>query len=252
MSNNYVVYIHISPSNKRYIGITSQKPNRRWRNGKGYERNEYFTRAINKYGWDNFEHIILATDLTEEQAENMEIELIAKYDTTNPSKGYNITKGGEGGNGRTWSDEERERMSEQRKGLLVGELNGMYGKHHTEEALKKLSEAFSGENNPMYGRTWWDENTPQEKIEEWKKKVVHYGSDNGNSKAVICITTMEIFDTIKEGAEKYKIKTSSHIGRVCNGKRKSCGKLEDGTPLVWKFLKDYLAEQEQNNNNNID
>ena len=35
-----------------------------------------------------------------------------------------------------------------------------------------------GELNPMYGRTWWDENTPVEKIEKWKKKVVHCGKDN--------------------------------------------------------------------------
>lgn len=51
--------MHISPSNKRYIGITSQKPEIRWANGKGYSYNKHFYRAIQKYGWDNFEHRIL-------------------------------------------------------------------------------------------------------------------------------------------------------------------------------------------------
>lgn len=35
-----------------------------------------------------------------------------------------------------------------------------------------------GEDNPMFGRTWWDENTPLEKIQEWKDKVKHCGKDN--------------------------------------------------------------------------
>lgn len=31
----YTIYKHISPSNKAYIGITSQQPNKRWQNGYG-------------------------------------------------------------------------------------------------------------------------------------------------------------------------------------------------------------------------
>ena len=47
---NFCVYMHISPNNKRYIGLTSRKPEHRWNNGKGYKGNSYFTNAINKYG----------------------------------------------------------------------------------------------------------------------------------------------------------------------------------------------------------
>lgn len=32
----YIVYMHICPNNKKYIGITSQKPEKRWGNGKNY------------------------------------------------------------------------------------------------------------------------------------------------------------------------------------------------------------------------
>lgn len=42
------VYMHTSPSNKRYIGITKRKVNKRWQNGNGYKHNTYFTNAIKK------------------------------------------------------------------------------------------------------------------------------------------------------------------------------------------------------------
>ena len=92
---NFKVYMHTSPNNKRYIGITSQRPKRRWgKDGYGYVGNGYFYRAIQKYGWDNFQHEILFDGLTKEEAEQKEIELIAFYDSTDPSKGFNITAGG--------------------------------------------------------------------------------------------------------------------------------------------------------------
>lgn len=44
------VYIHITPSNKYYVGITSKEPCERWRNGFGYYSQKYFYNAIQKYG----------------------------------------------------------------------------------------------------------------------------------------------------------------------------------------------------------
>lgn len=92
----YVVYKHTSPNGKCYIGITRQNPpEKRWGyNGNGYCDNEYFSRAISKYSWENIKHEILFTNLTKEEAEQKEIELIAFYDSMNPDKGYNATPGG--------------------------------------------------------------------------------------------------------------------------------------------------------------
>ena len=90
----FTVYKHTSPSNKVYIGITSQPVLKRWNNGHGYRHNEYFYRAILKYGWDNFKHEILFTELTKEQAELKEIELIKLYNSTDNHCGYNIQNGG--------------------------------------------------------------------------------------------------------------------------------------------------------------
>lgn len=55
-----------------------------------------------------------------------------------------------------------------------------------------------------------------------------------NNRKVKCVTTGEIFDSIKEAASNYKI-YGNHIGEVCNGNRNSCGKLSDGTPLEWAY-----------------
>lgn len=51
--NRWCVYVHTSPSGKKYVGVTSQYPNARWRNGKGYKSSPAFNNAIQKYGWDN-------------------------------------------------------------------------------------------------------------------------------------------------------------------------------------------------------
>ena len=115
MEKEYCVYCHISPSGKRYIGITSQKLSDRWVNGNGYKENKYFYRAIKKYGWDSFQHIILFEGLTREEASEKEKLLILKYETTNRDKGYNIAKGGFGG-GHPTSEETKQKIREAKKG----------------------------------------------------------------------------------------------------------------------------------------
>ena len=227
----YSVYIHISPSNKRYIGITSKKKvEYRWNNGKGYEHNIYFTNAINKYGWDNFEHIIICRGLDKETAKWLEIELIREWDTTNREKGYNQTKGGDGMNGLSPSEETRKKMSKSR----MGENNGMYGVHRY------------GEDNPFYGRQHTEE--AKEKISE-----ANSGENNPNARKVICLTTMKIFNTLDEGADFYNIASGTSISACCKNKKryKSSGKLEDGTPLVWVYYEDYLKMTEEEIKNKL-
>ena len=115
MEKTYCVYCHISPSGKRYIGITCQKPKKRWSCGKGYIDNPYFSKAIMKYGWDAFQHIILLDGLTLKEASQAEKDLIAKYDTTNQDNGYNIELGGFCG-GHPTSEETKKKISDANKG----------------------------------------------------------------------------------------------------------------------------------------
>ena len=104
MNGGYYVYKHTSPNGKVYIGITSQNPQKRWKYGHGYIDNHYFRNAIKKYGWNNFEHEILFSGLSVEEAKKKEIELIKEYDSTNRSKGYNRSPGG-----NSISEESREK-----------------------------------------------------------------------------------------------------------------------------------------------
>lgn len=79
-----------------YIGQTCQTnpKNRFGKNGTNYKKCPRFWNAIKKYGWDNFEHIIIMDNLTLEMSNIIEKELIKKYDTCNDEFGYNISFGG--------------------------------------------------------------------------------------------------------------------------------------------------------------
>ena len=110
--NIYTVYMHKNKyNNKVYIGITGRNPEIRWAKGNGYWNNKHFYNAIKKYGWnEGFEHIILYSNLTNENAEFLERKLIKEYDATNQEKGYNYALGGSCGNFHT--DETKRKLSE--------------------------------------------------------------------------------------------------------------------------------------------
>ena len=106
MHNDYSVYCHTSPSNKKYVGI-SCNPEKRWNCGKGYIKNYLFYRAIQKYGWNNFSHEILYKNLTLDEAGKIEAKLINEWQLTNPKYGYNLREGGNG----SFSEHSRQLMS---------------------------------------------------------------------------------------------------------------------------------------------
>ena len=90
----YNVYKHTNIiNNKSYIGVTSQKCENRWGiNGKGYELQPKFYHAIQKYGWSNFTHEILYTNLSKNEALQIEAQLIQKYNSI--KNGYNVSSYG--------------------------------------------------------------------------------------------------------------------------------------------------------------
>jgi group I intron endonuclease len=146
MEEKYCVYMHINKiNNKKYIGISSNIK-RRWEgNGSNYH-NQVIGRAFLKYGWDNFEHKIIHTGLTKDEANKMEIEMISLYDSNNPNNGYNLTIGGTGSNGYSHTEEAKRKISKSQTGRI-----------QTEECKKRISESLKGENSPWYRKTFTDE-----------------------------------------------------------------------------------------------
>lgn len=148
---NYIVYKHTSPSGKVYIGITSQRPTKRWGlNGQNYSGSKYFWKAIQKYGWNNFTHEILCENLNQDEARELEMSLISEYRSNEEQFGYNITIGGGGAAGYKQTLEHIRKRTEKTTAKLLG-------RRLTEEHKKKISEGVRGEKNPHFGKHPSDE-----------------------------------------------------------------------------------------------
>ena len=212
----YCVYCHTNKiNNKKYVGITRNIPEKRWNNGRGYINNKYFYRAILKYGWHNFLHEVLYTDLTKEQAEAIEIELIKEYDSANPKYGYNIELGGNG-TGRV-TDITRKRISEALKGHSCSEETKekirqyQTGKRYpnkpkpSSEHMEKLRLANIGRTPWNKGRAWTDEE---------KAKC--------NGKQIYCVELNRTYMTAHEASRELSIDFSS-ICKCVRGKAKRAG-----------------------------
>ena len=107
----YTVYKHSSPEGKVYVGCTSTSPERRWgANGCGYKFNNTMYDDIQKFGWDNFDHDILAADICEKEAYELERQYISEYNSTDPTHSYNISTGGKGTCGVPLGEEQKAKL----------------------------------------------------------------------------------------------------------------------------------------------
>lgn len=215
------VYMHTNKINgKKYVGQTKMKPEERWKNGKGYKTCVLFYRAIQKYGWENFEHEVIASNLTKEEADNFEKLLIEQLNLINPDKGYNLKEGGSKGN---FSESSKIKMRENHADFS-GKNNPQYGKKHTEETKMKISLAKIGHKGyraPDY---------VIQQLTEWTKN--HSGGDSPIAKAIAQYDLNE--NLIKEwdcivSASKTLCIDASSISKACNGKRKTAG------GFIWKY-----------------
>lgn len=239
--NNYLVYKHTSPSGKVYIGITKQLVTKRWKNGRGYEGCTAFYRAVQKYGWQNIEHEIVAQELTKEDACSMEQHLIAEYKSYDPQFGYNLTHGGEHyepneewrrklseANKRYYREhpEAREKVAEQSKGRACSDENKEYFRarmkqyyvDHPEER-ERVSKTFRG----------------MKRSEEFCRKL-----GERKSKPVICLETGIRYKSITQAALELGVNRMG-ITHVLKGKAKTCG--------GYKFA--YATEDKVSGNQNL-
>lgn len=195
----YTVYKHTAPNKKVYIGITGGSVQRRWQGGRNYKSNNHFNNAIKKYGWDNIKHEILFTGLTKEEAEKIEIALIARYKSNYGEFGYNIENGGNA-TGKL-SKETKEKISV----ALTGKKYKPRRKH-TEEEKQAISRKLKGRPSPMKNRHW---------SEEQKARV---------GTPIICLDNGAHYCSIHEAAEKTGVDRRNLL-RVLKGEYKQTGGL---------------------------
>ena len=114
--NKYKIYMYENIINhKRYIGQTcSSLAQRAGKNGIKYKNCIYFYKAIQKYGWDNFQSYILEQNLSLDQANQKEQYWIDYYQTKDLNKGYNLKNGGSNG---SLSEETKQKISNSLKGI---------------------------------------------------------------------------------------------------------------------------------------
>lgn len=241
-NGDYIVYMHVAPNGKKYIGVTCQDLQNRWRNGQGYASCPLFYKAITKYGWNNFKHEILFTGLTKEEAIKKEIELIAMYKSNDSNYGYNIENGGNGVGKH--SQETIEKIKQSNIGKNKGKTVWL-GRRHSQETKLKLSEIAklrTGSKKPFYGKRHTEEtkeklrqiNLGKKYGEETKRKLskVHKGIplseehkrkiSEAKKKKVICIELNKVFKSSIEAGEFTKI--SANAIRACvRGIRKTAG-----------------------------
>lgn len=246
---NYSVYKHVSPNGKIYIGITSKEPIKRWNGGSGYINNEYFMRAIRKYGWNNFEHVVLYDGLTKAEAESKEIELIAFYKSDQIKFGYNIQHGGN-------SIGKHAEETKKKIGLAnKGKPSSFKGKHHSQEAKEKMREYHIGLSMPdivkdkiskahknvrlskEHVEKIADANRGKKRTAEQKAHIsnalkghngVKHTQETKNriasklSKPITCVETGIVYDSIR-GAERQTGINAGGIVKCLKGKLKTCG-----------------------------
>lgn len=187
-----VIYKYTNIHNgKVYIGQTVNEPKRRekWRNLKTPYAGNYINRARMKYGLESFEYEILVEvtnedeDILRETLNSLEEKYITLYQSKNPNFGYNLTDGGESGNGQIVSKETRDKIGKAHKGLK---------KKMSEQGKRNISLAHKS------ARPW-----------AWKK-VAQYDKDTGE--------LIKIWNSLSEVTSYFGDKSNSNLIYAIQGK----------------------------------
>lgn len=210
-SRNFCVYRLTAPNGKVYIGITGQNPLRRWNSGRGYKNQPHMHSAIQKYGWDNFTHEVLYSGITKEEAEELEIRLIAEHRSTDPEFGYNHATGGAVNRGHHLSPERRAQISIEVRNRVVKDSTreklrqANLGKQHSEESKAKMRDAKLGK-----------------KLSEETRSKMRQSNRGKRNKPVYCAELGRVFYSM-DAAEQELGVAHENIAKVCLGKRQTAG-----------------------------
>lgn len=203
MSNEYCVYKITNKLNgKIYIGMSKNLKNRWSANGIHYKQSKRFYNAIQKYGWNNFEKIVLVEGLSFEEACDLEVKNISKYNSRDKKIGYNIAEGGNGGV------------------IYLTHPKGMLGKNQTEYQKTSHKEwASKKENNCMTNGkvVWGDTHKHPQGMKGKKQTEKQKNSARGNKysckkvKATLPNSKVIVFDSLNDCCEYFDLSPTSSV-----------------------------------------
>lgn len=186
MSSHCIYKIQNKLNGKVYIGqtINFKKRIREHIN----DSKTVISKAINKYGKDNFSFDIIHNNIDDDCISDWEIYYINEIYNSYKGWGYNCTIGGE---------------------KLYGKSNPFYNKEHTKKSKQLMSKKHSGKNSVWYGKKHTDEE--KDKIRKSHSKLNKEGyieiyKDYINSKL-----------SLRKTAKKYNLGLAT-IGRIVNAK----------------------------------
>ena len=233
--------------------------------------NQYLQRSWNKYGYKNFEFVLLeeCDKASLDEREIFYIDYFGSY-----RDGYNMNIGGNSNRGYKYTDEDKQKMRDNHWDCS-GENNPMFGhsvqEYMTDEAItawkRNISSAVSGCNNPFYGKKHTDafkqrmsatrkgiptgekcifhrtRRTPEFNEKLAKSLVPFYernrGANHCNAKKIVCLNTGAEFECIADASMTSGVHRSA-ISMCCSGKTNSAGTDDRGQRLVWSYLDQYM------------
>jgi group I intron endonuclease len=229
----YSVYCFTNKiNNKKYIGLTCNIKIRYNQHRKATSRAVVFCLAIKKYGFENFEFLILKEGLSLEDAKSFEKKFINEFNSIVPN-GYNRTIGGDAS--VKHSLETIEKIKEKNRIYRLNNPHPMQGRKHSEETKKLIKESALKRKDRLSGESHWNFGMKHKESTKEKMSVKQSLGNNPRAKKVIDLNTNTIYSCINEAKVVHGI-SHSFISMLCSGKRKS-------NKYNFKYLKDYEQER---------
>ena len=236
--SNYTYMVTNKINGKVYVGSHSWK-------GEGIDHNYFgsgtaITRAVKKYGKENFQVEVLYYYDTVEECRKDEERILTEYNVRDCPHSYNCKNSAIGMTSEDMTDEIRQKLSQANKGKTISDetrqkisqtLKGKTfsdetrkklsqankGKTFSEEHRKKLSQAHKGKRGkgtPNYGKKFSEEHRQKlSQAKNYKKVPVVAIDKNGKVK---------IFESIIECARKLNLHRGN-IYQCLNGRQNHTG-----------------------------
>lgn len=219
----YKIYLLIcNPEEKGYAGQTCQSIELRCRkNGKGYPEGTRIREAFDRHTEDDFVCIILEDGLTKEKANEREVYWISFFNLTDPRFGYNIMKGGIGGDNGKNGRPPKKVFQYSLDGQFIAEYpSASEAERRTGISQSNITNCCLGKIKSIGKSLWSYQN----------KSTLTY--ENHNNTPVLQLSKEGIlikeYSSLKEAEEQTGV-SYQNISACCRGKTNSAG------GSIWKY-----------------